>query len=81
MSTLERMMSRPVAKPYRSGKIDQNSDIFINENGHLGFSPGDIENPRNWGIGRKLYISISACILVVNATFASAAPSGSLRVS
>lgn len=44
----------------------------------LAFRPKDIENPRNWSTIRRFFITICSIILVMNATFASSAPSGCL---
>ena len=44
MDKLERIMSRPVAKPYRSKGIKDNAPPFLNKDGHLDFSPDDIES-------------------------------------
>jgi MFS transporter, DHA1 family, multidrug resistance protein len=79
MNTIERILSKPVAKPYRSGKIDPNEKPFLNDNGHVDFGPGDIENPKEWSTGRRWYVTIVAVSLVLNATFASSSPSGCLR--
>lgn len=77
MDTIERFLSRPTAKPYRSKAIEASEKPYLNENGHLDFSPGDIENPKNWSARRRWYITVVAVCLVVNATFASSSPSGS----
>ena len=78
MDRLERMLSRPVAKPYRSHAIDPSERPYLNANGFLDFAPGDIENPKNWSVARRGYITVVAVLLVVNATFASSSPSGCL---
>ena len=78
MNRLERILSRPVAKPYRSHGIDPTEQPYVNENGFLDFAPGDIENPKNWSSLQLWYITVVAVSLVVNATFASSSPSGSL---
>lgn len=78
MSALERILSRPVAKPYRSKSIDPNIKPYLNENGHLDFAPGDLENPKEWSTPRRWYCTVVAILLVVNATFASSSPSGCL---
>jgi DHA1 family multidrug resistance protein-like MFS transporter len=78
MDRLERILSRPVAKPYRSHGIDPTERPYLNENGFLDFAPGDIENPKNWSAARHWYITVVAVLLVVNATFASSSPSGCL---
>lgn len=78
MDRIERILSRPVAKPYRSGTI-QGEEPYLNEDGHVDFSPDDIENPKNWSKPRRWYITIVSIILVLNATFASSAPSGAIE--
>ncbi|ETN46113.1 uncharacterized protein HMPREF1541_00297 [Cyphellophora europaea CBS 101466] len=79
MNGLERFLSRPTAKPYRSGKLDPAVEPHINQDGHINFAPGDIENPQEWSTGRRYYITIVCVLMVVNATFASSSPSGSIR--
>ncbi|RDL37995.1 MFS multidrug transporter-like protein [Venustampulla echinocandica] len=79
MERLERILSRPVAKPYRSHAIHSTQDVTLNKDGHLDFAPGDIENPKNWSKARRWYITSVAVLLVVNATFASSSPSGCLK--
>jgi hypothetical protein len=78
MDALERILSRPVAKPYRTGGLDLKDRIYLNKDGHLDFAPNDIENPKNWSVKRKWYITVVSVSLVVNATFASSSPSGCL---
>jgi MFS transporter, DHA1 family, multidrug resistance protein len=79
MNSLERFLSRPTAKPYRSGKLDSSVEPHLNKEGHVDFAPGDVENPKEWSIFRRLYITVVCVLLVVNATFASSSPSGSLE--
>lgn len=78
MNSIERILSRPVAKPYRSKAINPSVAPFLNDQGHIDFSPDDVENPRAWSTGRRWYITVVAVLLVVNATFASSSPSGCL---
>jgi MFS transporter, DHA1 family, multidrug resistance protein len=78
MNSLDRFLSRPTAKPYRSDKIDPDQEVHFNKDGHLDFEEGDVENPKNWSVGRRIYITVVAVSMVVNATFASSAPSGVL---
>ena len=52
--------------------------LFFDNNGHLEFGPDDPENPKNYSFGRKCYITAIAISLVMNATFSSSTPSGSL---
>lgn len=77
MDRMKRVLSRPNAKPYRTKHINDETP-YINENGHLDFAPGDIENPKNWSTARRWYITVVSVLLVVNATFASSSPSGCL---
>ncbi|KAK1058464.1 hypothetical protein LTR74_013353 [Friedmanniomyces endolithicus] len=78
MDRLERILSRPVAKPYRSRNVQDGAKPYLNADGLLDFAPNDIENPKNWSQPRRWYITIVSVLLVVNATFASSSPSGCL---
>ncbi|KAL9110854.1 MAG: hypothetical protein Q9227_004654 [Pyrenula ochraceoflavens] len=79
MDAIERFLSRPTAKPYRSKDLEASETPFLNANGHLDFAPNDLENPKNWSKPRRWYITIVGVFLVVNATFASSSPSGCLE--
>ncbi|KAL7809639.1 major facilitator superfamily domain-containing protein [Trichoderma aethiopicum] len=76
MGALTRILSRPVNKPYRTRDLHHDEPPYINEHGYLDFAPGDIENPRNWSMTRRFFITVATVFLVMNATFASSAPSG-----
>ncbi|KAJ5833476.1 hypothetical protein N7474_001787 [Penicillium riverlandense] len=76
MAVITRILSYAVNKPYRSKDIRHEPHPYLNEDGYVDFAPGDIENPRNWSMARRVTITISAVLLVVNATFASSSPSG-----
>ena len=78
MNGLERILSRPVAKPYRSKNIRDQTPFRLNDQGLLDFSENDVENPKNWSKPRRWYVTIVSVLLVVNATFASSSPSGCL---
>lgn len=78
MDALERILSRPVAKPYRNRNINDQTKPYLNQDGLLDFAPNDIENPKNWSTTRRWLITVLAVLLVVNATFASSSPSGCL---
>ncbi|CAN9330558.1 unnamed protein product [Alternaria alternata] len=79
MEKLERFLSRPTAKPYKTSDIEASEEIYLNDEGLLEFGPNDIENPKNWSTARRWYITVVSVILVVNATFASSSPSGTLE--
>lgn len=79
MESLERFLSRPTAKPYKTKDLEASEDIHLDADGHLTFGPDDIENPKNWSKARRWYITVVSVILVVNAAFASSSPSGTLR--
>lgn len=42
----------------------------------VGWEEGEKENPHNWSRLKRWYITIMASVLILNATFASSAPSG-----
>lgn len=81
MARLSRILSRPTAKPYRSKDIHHSGDRrpTLDDEGHVTWDEDDIENPQNWSLARRAYITICAVLLVVNATFASSSPSGCLE--
>ena len=56
----------------------ENEKTSLDEHGHLKFSPHDPENPKNYSLARKFWITTIAITLVANATFSSSAPTGSL---
>lgn len=76
MSALKRILSKPSAKPYRTHKLPHDTEPFLDAQGNVGFAPDDIENPHNWSFRRRVFITIAAVMLVMNATFASSSPSG-----
>lgn len=57
----------------------QRGEIRVDEQGQLQFAPDDPHNPRNYSLARKYWITAVAMALVVNATFSSSAPTGSLK--
>ncbi|KAF3770133.1 hypothetical protein M406DRAFT_59232 [Cryphonectria parasitica EP155] len=81
MVGIARILSQPTAKPYRSKDVEHSLDHppTINDDGHLTFDENDVENPLNWAFTRRAYITICAVLLLINATFASASPSGCLE--
>lgn len=76
MAAVTRILSYAGNKPYRSHNIHYEPAIHLNEDGFVDFTPDDIENPRNWSLTRRVSITVTAVLLVVNATFASSSPSG-----
>ncbi|KAI1089219.1 MFS general substrate transporter [Rostrohypoxylon terebratum] len=76
MVELIRILSRATAKPLRTAGIEYGERPYLDENGHVGFEPDDAENPHCWSNTRRWYVTVCAVLLVVNATFASSAPSG-----
>ncbi|KAL6904184.1 major facilitator superfamily domain-containing protein [Trichoderma evansii] len=76
MGALTRILSVPVNKPYRTSDLQYNEPPFLNADGYVDFAPDDIENPRNWSMKRRFFITMSTVLLVMNATFASSSPSG-----
>ena len=80
MGAITRILSRPVNKPYRTKHLDEadREPPYLNANGNVDFRPGDVENPKNWSTRRRWGVTVSAVLLVMNATFASSSPSGCL---
>lgn len=76
MTAIARILSYAGNKPYRSHEIHYEPHLHLNEDGYVHFPPGDVENPRNWSMSRRVIITMTAVLLVVNATFASSSPSG-----
>lgn len=56
-----------------------NGDLCFDDEGHLTFSANDPDDPHAYPFGRKCYITGIAIALVMNATLASSAPTGSLQ--
>lgn len=76
MAAITRILSYTLNKPYRAQDIRYEPHPYLNQDGYVDFAPGDIENPRNWSMARRVTITMTAILLVVNATFASSSPSG-----
>ena len=79
MDSLTRILSRPLNKPYRTRDLNLSEAPHLDTNGHISFPPKDIENPKNWTTLRRWQITACTILLVINATFASSAPSGCIR--
>ena len=59
-------------------KNDGDISLNLDSDGYLVFAPGDLRDPRQWSISRKCYISAISILLVINATFASSAPTANI---
>ncbi|KAF7719554.1 MFS-type transporter [Penicillium ucsense] len=77
MEALDQVISLPLNRPYRSKQLKDEKPC-LDDDGYVCFSPGDVENPHNWSKRRRAGVTMSAVLLVVNATFASSSPSGCL---
>jgi MFS transporter, DHA1 family, multidrug resistance protein len=78
MERIERILSRPTAKPYRTRDLGDTIEHSIDEDGILGFGQTDIENSFTWSPWRRGYITLAHVLFVLNATFASSVPSACL---
>ncbi|KAK8003841.1 hypothetical protein PG989_003560 [Apiospora arundinis] len=79
MSKLTPTLSR-VLKPYHTHELHYEESLpTLDDQGYLAFAPGDVESPRNWSNARRWWISFASVVAVINATFASSAPSGILQ--
>ncbi|KAG8352073.1 hypothetical protein FVEN_g9786 [Fusarium venenatum] len=76
MAPIHRIFSSATSKPYRTTKLQDENPPYLNENGYVDFAPDDIRNPQNWSTPRRWAVTLSAVLLVLNATFASSSPSG-----
>lgn len=47
--------------------------------GHIVFSYGDLEDPKNWSLWRKCYITSVGLLLAFNSPFASSAPAATIQ--
>ncbi|KAG5981956.1 hypothetical protein E4U55_002463 [Claviceps digitariae] len=74
---LTKILTLTSNKPYRTKNVDDSSP-FLNADGHVAFAENDIENPLNWSVTRRITITLSTVLMVLNAVFASSAPSGCL---
>lgn len=59
--------------------VRSDEKLYFDKDGLLKFAPNDPENPQNYSLGRKCYITTIAICLVMNATFSSSAPSGTFQ--
>lgn len=55
--------------------------IHTDKDWEVHFKEGDPLNPKNWGVWYRWWLTAAGGILVLNATFASSAPSGVIPVS
>lgn len=66
--------------PYasRPHKPEKHDLPYLNDEGYIDFRPGDPENPQNWSVARRWFITVCSTFVVLNGTMASSAPSGCL---
>ncbi|KAF4126986.1 Sugar (and other) transporter [Geosmithia morbida] len=65
-------------RPYRTRDLKQDDAPHTDADGFVAFHESDVENPQNWTSARRWQITVCSVMLVMNATFASSAPSGAL---
>ncbi|KAF5686206.1 benomyl methotrexate resistance [Fusarium denticulatum] len=78
MSFLKRALAALTLQPYNPVSLKVETQPFISSNGFVDFAPDDIENPRNWSMGRRVLITIATVFLDMVGTFSSSAPTGCL---
>lgn len=66
------------ATPADEEKIDGDTSPKLDSDGYLVFASGDLRDPHQWSISRKCYVSAISILLVINASFASSAPSANI---
>lgn len=80
MALLTHVLSRPSNEPFRMRDVEKDQRPHLDRRGRVAFGPGsDVEDPHQWSAGRRAGVTFCAVLLVLNATFASSAPSGCLR--
>lgn len=52
--------------------------LTLDKNGYLSFSPNDPDDPKSWSKARRWSITTIVLFMVLNASFASTAPTGAL---
>lgn len=60
MDTLTRILSRPTAKPYRSRDVEDDGKPYLNDQGQVDFSEGDIEVCLRLSCGLSLAFEMNA---------------------
>lgn len=81
MSFVMRIADSLLARPAPSvpdAEAGQES-VPLDDKARVAFSPGDSDNPKNWSVARRRYITAVAMLLCLNATFASTVPTGCLQ--
>ncbi|KAF2170391.1 hypothetical protein M409DRAFT_64149 [Zasmidium cellare ATCC 36951] len=77
MERLEHILSFISAAP-RARRLDVDPEKELNY-GQVDFATDNTENPKNWSSTRKCYLTGVAILMVMNATFASSAPTGVIQ--
>ncbi|KAI9369009.1 major facilitator superfamily domain-containing protein [Aspergillus egyptiacus] len=77
MDAVKRLLSRTAVNPDHGAHTGPH-DIYLNDQGRVDFARNDPDNPHNWSVLRRSYVTVVAVLLVVNATFASSSPAGCL---
>lgn len=77
MNFLHRSLSGVTVKP--DAEPEAQLKPYIGDNGYIDFRPGDIENPRNWSLLRRWYITLVSVFLAMNGNVASSITSGTTQ--
>jgi len=79
---MDETQQMPLGHTECSSRVKSHPDCsspFLSRDGLLDFAPGDSSKPLNWSNKRKYGITGVSILLVVNATFASSAPTGAFQ--
>lgn len=76
MEDFTSLLDRITVKPRTSSTY--NSDC-LDQNGHAVFQKVDREDPRQWSLSIRTYITAVNMLMMFNATFASSAPTANIR--
>ncbi|KAI5835231.1 MFS general substrate transporter [Schizophyllum commune Tattone D] len=75
ISEVDESLERIQSREYESRRaLDEKPDPYL-----VLFSENDPDNPQNWSKVKKWYLTTASGLLVLNATFASSAPSGVIQ--
>ncbi|KAF4454636.1 hypothetical protein F53441_2870 [Fusarium austroafricanum] len=74
MNSLQRVFSKITLKPSAGSERHQRPEA--NEDDFVEFRGGDVENPRNWSLARKRYITAITLLLSANGSIASSITAG-----
>ncbi|OBS19114.1 hypothetical protein FPOA_10838 [Fusarium poae] len=77
MNSVQRILSRVSLQP--NTKSEPQQEPSLNEENLIKFRDGDLDNPENWSLARKRYVSAVAVLLSMNGNISSSIMAGSTQ--